>query len=412
MGSPSPQDLLAEARSRQDQMLALLRDLVCIPSVNGEHPETPVAERIAAEAEDLGFQVRILGPEPDRQNVLVEYGDGPRGFALLAHTDTVSPGPEEKWSSPPFGAHVEGTHLVGRGTADNKAGIACGLYAMAIVRDGGWCDPAAVRMILAGFADEESGASSPLGAKYLLEQGLLPVQAAIYTYASHIICLGHRGLIRLLLRASGQPVHSGSAEWTEGAVGVNAVTGLAEALLALEGRGLPSRPHPDFGNLDNHITPGTIIEGGDAPGMVPGWAEAVVDVRLMPGLPIEEALAHIDQTLEGVMAHRPGLHLGYEIQTALPAAHIPAGHRLVQSAKRYTSAILGDEWRAAAAGPANEGYLLIEAGIPTLCGFGPRGGNPHAPDEWISIEDLAPMAAIYSGMALEFLQGTGENDNG
>ncbi len=393
-------------------MLAFLEDLVRIPSVNGEFPETPVAERIAAEAEHLGFQARILGPEAERQNVLVEYGEGSRCFALLAHTDTVPAGPEETWSHPPFEAYVEATRLVGRGAADNKAGIACGLYAIAIVRDGGWCDPAEGRMIFAGFADEESGASSPLGAKYLLAQGLLPAQAAIYTYASDTICLGHRGLIRLLLRANGQPVHSGSAEWTEGAAGVNAVTGLAQALVALEGRGLPSRPHPDFGNLDNHITPGTIIEGGDAAGMVPGRAEAVVDIRLMPDLPMEEALALIDRTLELVMAERPGLGLGYEIQTALPAAHIAADHRLVELAKRYTGAILGDEWRAAAAGPANEGYLLIEAGIPTLCGFGPRGGNPHAPDEWVSIEDLAPMTAIYSGMMCEFLGESGGRKHG
>ena len=40
------------------------------------------------------------------------------------------------------------------------------------------------------------------------------------------------------------------------------------------------------------------------------------------------------------------------------------------------------------AGPANEGYMLIGAGIPTLPGFGAEGGNAHAPDEWLSEENF------------------------
>lgn len=371
-----------------------------------------MAERIAEEAGRWGLESRLIGPEPNRQNVLIEYGTGAPGFALLAHTDTVAAGPLGAWSYPPFEAQIAGDRLFGRGAADNKAGITCGLYALAILRQGDWFDPADGRIIFAGFADEESGASSPLGAKYLLREGLLPAQAAIYTYASEIICVGHRGLIRLLLKARGRSVHSGSAEWTQGAAGVNAVTGLAAALVALERRGLPSRPHPDFADLDNHITPGTVVQGGDSGGMVPGWAQAVVDVRLMPDLSVDEALELIDAVLGEVMVDRPGLGLDYEIQTALPAAHISTHHRLVELARKYTRSILGEEWRAAAAGPANEGYLLIGAGIPTLPGFGPRGGNPHAPDEWVSIDDLTSMAAIYSGMMLEFLKGAGGRNDG
>jgi acetylornithine deacetylase/succinyl-diaminopimelate desuccinylase-like protein len=47
------------------------------------------------------------------------------------------------------------------------------------------------------------------------------------------------------------------------------------------------------------------------------------------------------------------------------------------------------------AGPANEGYLLIERGIPTICGFGPTGKNAHAADEYVEIQGLVEAAKIF-----------------
>jgi acetylornithine deacetylase/succinyl-diaminopimelate desuccinylase-like protein len=48
------------------------------------------------------------------------------------------------------------------------------------------------------------------------------------------------------------------------------------------------------------------------------------------------------------------------------------------------------------AGPANEGYLLIERGIPCLCGLGPVGENAHAVDEYAEVESLARAANIFA----------------
>ena len=47
------------------------------------------------------------------------------------------------------------------------------------------------------------------------------------------------------------------------------------------------------------------------------------------------------------------------------------------------------------AGPANEGYLLIERGIPTVCGLGPSGENAHAANEYVEIQGLLDAAGIY-----------------
>jgi acetylornithine deacetylase/succinyl-diaminopimelate desuccinylase-like protein len=67
--------------------------------------------------------------------------------------------------------------------------------------------------------------------------------------------------------------------------------------------------------------------------------------------------------------------------------------------------ITGEEWAVAGAGPANEGYMFIEAGIPTLCGFGPQGGNAHAPDEYVEVGSLPQTIAMYAGIICDCLNG-------
>ncbi|HUF38783.1 MAG TPA: M20/M25/M40 family metallo-hydrolase [Anaerolineales bacterium] len=394
--------LEVQAGSYADDLVAFLQDLVRIPSVNGRDPERPAAERVAAEAEKLGFDAALHASNPDRPNVLVSWGYGPRGFALIGHLDTVAEG-DQPWRTAPFDAVLADGKMYGRGTADNKAGIACGLYTLALLRDAGTLDPAEHRVLLAGVADEESGASSPDGVRFLLDSGLLPVEGAIYTYAGDIVCIGHRGLLRLWIEARGRSVHSGSDAWSRGEAGVNAVTGLAQALLALEGMKRPAPEGAHFADLGLTVTPGTLVEGGEFESMVPSRARAAVDIRLPPGTNGREILAEIESRLEKVRADRPGLALGYSIKNDLPAAMIDPDHPLARLAQKHAEALFGREYPVRIAGPANEGYMLIGAGIPTLPGFGPLGGNAHAPDEWVDLASLLVTVAVYASVIRDYL---------
>ena len=385
-------------------LLTFLQELVRLKSVNGRHSEKAVAERIVAEAVQLGLAAQLIAKEPLRPNALVRWGSGSRGFALIGHVDTVAAGDASQWTSPPFEPEVRDGRLYGRGTADNKAGLAIGLYTLAVLRDQGLLNPNDVTLILAGVADEESGASSELGVRYLLDEGHLPVQGAIYTYASDIVCVGHRGLLRLVLTAQGTAVHSGSDAWSRGEGGVNAVTGLAAILLQLEQLKLPYEPHPAFDHLGFTMTPGTLFSGGEFESMVPATATAVLDSRLMPGQAPEAVLAAVQTIIATECAKRPGLTVSVQVKNRLPAAAIPAEHPLAQIAQRHAEAITKRPWPIRGAGPANEGYMLIGAGIPTLPGFGPTGGNAHAPDEWVGVASLAETAVLYAAIIQDYLK--------
>jgi acetylornithine deacetylase/succinyl-diaminopimelate desuccinylase-like protein len=402
---PAPAEWVAYAREREAELIAFTQALVQIPSVNGRENEAAVAECLGREAGRLGLSSEWAAADPARPNVLAQWGHGPAGFALVGHMDTVAEGDPDDWSYPPFSGAIREGRLYGRGAADNKAGLACGLYVLSLLREHKLLDPAHARVILAGVADEESGATSPLGVRHLLDTGRLPVQAAVYTYASDIVCIGHRGLLRLILTARGEAVHTGSAEWSQRRRGVNAVTGLAAILLRLEGVELPAPTHPAFEGLRCSVTPGTVFTGGEFESIVPAAARALVDVRLMPGQDEQPVLDAVQSAIQAELALRPGLSVAVAVKNRLPGAAIPASHPLAQTAQRLAQAVTGRPWPIAGAGPANEGYMLLQAGIPTLPGFGPTGGNAHAPDEWVAVDSLVETTAIYAGLVQETLGG-------
>jgi succinyl-diaminopimelate desuccinylase len=395
--------LLTSANKYQADLTAFLRDLVRIPSVNGHDTEHLVAERIQVEANKLGLESHLVALQPERPNILVTYGAGTERFALIGHMDTVAEGDPASWSSPPFAAEIKDGNLIGRGAADNKAGIVCSLYTLALLRDLKLIDTARQQVIVAGVVDEESGACSSLGVRHLLDSGALHAHGVIYTYTSDIVCIGHRGLIRLELNARGQSVHAGVSEWHNKLRGANAVMALANLLIRLESLSVPTPPVPGFEHLGFTITPGTIFRGGSFASIVPDSATAVVDIRLLPGQTSSEVLELIRERIREVEAERAHVSFDMNVTVDIPGAFISQDHPLVLIAQDYTEAVTGRRWTTAGAGPANEGYMLIGAGIPTLCGFGPRGGNPHAPDEWVEINSLPVTVAMFAGIIHDYL---------
>ena len=396
--------LISSAKQHQSDLTEFLRDLVRIPSVNGRETEASLAARIQSEAKKLGLDTRLVALQPERPNVLISYGKGDdHGFALIGHMDTVAEGDPASWSSPPFAAEVRDGHIIGRGAADNKAGIACSLYTLALLRELNLIHPARQQVILAGVVDEESGACSPWGVRHLLDSGALQARGAIYSYTSDIVCIGHRGLIRLELNAHGQSVHAGVSEWHNKLRGGNAVTALAELLVRLESISISSLPVPGFEHLGFTVTPGTIFRGGSFPSIVPDSATAIIDIRLLPGQSSAKVLELIREQIHEVEEKRPRITFEMQVTVDIPGAYIPQDHPLALLAQDYTESVTGKRWATAGAGPANEGYMLIEAGIPTLCGFGPTGGNPHAPNEWVEIDSLPATVAMFAGIIHDYL---------
>lgn len=128
-------------------------------------------------------------------------------------------GQEELWKHPPFAGVVEDGILYARGACDNKAGMGtpptqagtaecflltarrgrpvCGLYTLKRLADTIAKSDNRYRKLgkvqLAIVADEESGACSKIGMRYLLDENLVGGKGAIYGYPGTRVTIGHRG---------------------------------------------------------------------------------------------------------------------------------------------------------------------------------------------------------------------------
>ena len=114
-----------------ESLVATLRDLIRIPSINPPPPEAPDGETRAARyladrLTALGLVPEVIEPVPGRGSVHVRlHGDetGGEPFLLLSHLDVV-PAPAERWTHDPFAADVADGYVYGRGAVDMKGMIA------------------------------------------------------------------------------------------------------------------------------------------------------------------------------------------------------------------------------------------------------------------------------------------------
>src|SRR5436305_6867579 len=157
--------------------VAFLQRLIRAKSVNLYTAETSptdipveaeVADTICSQMRSFGWQPTLHGISEQRRNVLyVRAGkSGGKTLILNTHMDTVPA--SDAYTRDPWGAQIENGRLYGLGVADAKAQIAAFIYAahaleLAGVRLAG-------NLTLAFVVDEETGACSPYGTQYLLEQ--------------------------------------------------------------------------------------------------------------------------------------------------------------------------------------------------------------------------------------------------
>lgn len=387
--------------SHQDQIIDFCRRMIQTPSVNSENPERILAELIAQEAQALGLPVFIAGDQPERPNVVVSSSEqGATGLLLLGHLDTVPAGDASHWSYPPFDAILADGRIYGRGAIDTKSGMAASLYALKALVE---CEALQYgRAQFIGVPDEESGATGTLGIRYLTRHGLLSGLGAIYAYSGDEINLGHRGLLRYKLECRGEAAHTGSSAWQHRTAGANAVAGMARLIMALDALQFPYSSAPYFEPYKSVVSAGTLISGGTAVNIVPDYCESWVDVRLTPEL--DRATFEQSMNTEIARLSSPNLQFTFMCMNDVPAVISDEHAPLITAAESAIYDVKGVTSKRTVAGPANEGYLLIGQGIPTICGLGPSGANAHTPDEYVEIQGLVQAAQVFALTAMRLDQ--------
>ena len=150
----------APARAQDSEVVSLARDLVRIDTSNPPGNEAMIAEYLRTRLEPLGFSVEIVPtPAPGKAHLIARLpATGPateKPLLLAGHADVV--GVERPlWTVDPFGGLVQDGLLYGRGAMDFKGGLAA--FTVAAMRIAREATPRTRDLILLSEADEEGGA--------------------------------------------------------------------------------------------------------------------------------------------------------------------------------------------------------------------------------------------------------------
>ncbi len=148
---------IAQAGAPEDPTAALLSELIRVNTSNPPGREGAIAELLAPRFRAAGFTVDIIPtPESGKAHFIARLkGDGSkRPILLAAHADVVGV-EREKWTLDPFAGIIRDGYVFGRGAIDFKGGLA--VFARAALMLAEKKVPLARDVIFLAEADEEGG---------------------------------------------------------------------------------------------------------------------------------------------------------------------------------------------------------------------------------------------------------------
>lgn len=387
------QKIIEAAENYRDYTAGNLSRLVRIKSLSGHEKEVQL--ELKRQMEEAGFdEVTIDG----LGNVIGRIGNGRKILAIDGHMDTVDIGRTDNWDFDPLGGEISDGYVHGRGTVDQKGGVAAFVTAGRILKDLGFDKDLTIYFVGSVIEEDCDG----LCWKYIVEETGIKPDIVISTEPTNLgIYRGQRGRMEMHVHFYGVSSHGSAPER-----GKNAI--YMASKIALEIEKLNERlPGDDFLGKGS-ITISEVISGSPSLCAVADYARIHLDRRLTWGETKETATKEIEALIEGMNAKVELLHyeetaytgLKYGMEKYYPTWKIPEDHEVVkvgveafqQLFKKHPNI---DKWTFSTNGVTINGLY----GIPVI-GFGP--GNEvmaHAPNEKIPIDDLVTASAFYAAFA-------------
>jgi acetylornithine deacetylase/succinyl-diaminopimelate desuccinylase family protein len=382
--------------------LELLTTLVAIPSVNPTYDpesagEAQIATFVASWARALGLATRRQTVFPGRDNIIVRI-EGPANAPVLlfeSHMDTVSAAGTEAMPDA-FTPTVRDGRLYGRGACDTKSTLAAMMAAIESLLDDRASLACTIELLAA--VDEETGGA---GVKAHVEAGARADAAIVGEPTELRVVHAHNGCVRGEINVIGHAAHTSVA-----GEGINAITGMADVVLAL--RDLHARLVSAPGGVQaNGSMTVSLIDGGTGINIVPARCKISYDRRIVPGQTVPEALAEIDTTLDTLRTSHPDLGIERQVPSLTDdALNTPTDSAIVRIASSANRALGLDPVPTAVPYGSDATKLStsphVAGGIPSIV-YGPGSiAQDHGADEYVEIAQVEAAAAFYRGVALAF----------
>lgn len=381
-------------RGTDPEVIALLKDLVAIESVNpaldpAGAGEGPLAAFIHQWAVDRGLAARIEDDGSGRPNVVVESrpaADDTPTLLLCGHLDTVS----LAGVVDPLVPRVEGDRLYGRGTYDMKAGLAASLVACRRAHEA----DLPVSVVVAAVADEEHAS---LGVQRL-SQTLRADMAIVCEPTEMTIGIAHKGFVWTDIEIQGVAAHGSRPE-----LGVDAIVKAGPVLVALERmtERLRSRVHPLLGPGSVHAS---VISGGVEASTIPDRCVVTIERRTLPDETVTTTEVELEELLQSCRDADPQLEVTARTLLHRPPMETSPDERLVTVLGAAVRDVLGVEPQVVGMSYWADSAFLSALGIPTVL-LGPSGEGAHAEVEWVSISETIACADVLLACARALAAG-------
>ena len=370
-----------------------LSELVALPSVSCASPNLDmsnkaVVDTLASWFEPLGFDCRIeaVNGHPGKYNLIAVRGQGDGGVVFAGHTDTV-PYNAERWEQDPFKLTEKNERLYGLGATDMKGFFPAVWAALQAFENIDFNEP----VIILATADEESSMS---GARALAEQLMPKARYAIIGEPTEMRPVNmHKGILMEAIKIQGKAGHSSNP-----ALGVNAM----ESMHSVIGTLLNYRHElqQKYQNPHFEVTVPTLnlgcIHGGDSPNRICSACELHFDLRMLPGMNIDELRAEFEKRLQPV-AEQHGTDIIFSTLFAgVPAFEQPAESELIKTVSQLT------QFDPKAVAFATEAPYLQSLGMQTVV-MGPGSiDQAHQANEFIALSEIAPAVKVLEGIIRRF----------
>jgi acetylornithine deacetylase len=345
--------------------------------------------------------VGVLAAKPDGP---VGLAGGRRSLLFTGHVDVVPAIGQAEYGW--WDGMINDGRLYGRGSNDMKGGIAAYLLAARCIHELGL--ELQGDLLLETVVDEEFGGAN--GSLACRLRGYNADLAICPEPNNMLVSTAHRGGQQFRLHAYGQGAGMAFGE----SVLCDPVTALGHLLVVLEqyNQERLARPKPQgFANAVFPLMP-FAIKGGD---VLPwGTAEAIPDeawvefwIEVPPGITRQQLRKELMDTVAKATAVQPSLqHVStrWEERTRfLAGSSMAPDHPLLEILAANLSAVMGLAPTFAPAPFACDGFIFNLHSPTPIAILGPRGGNAHAPDEWVELADLIALTKTYALTIVDWL---------
>ena len=404
-----------------DEMIEFLQDLIRVPTVN------PPGECYVEGAQLLGRQLKKFGYETHyitaeglaehtkdhpRTNILGRMeGSVPRpNLHFNGHFDVVPVG--AGWTVDPFGALLKDGKLYGRGSSDQKSGIAASIFAVEAMRRAGVKLAGTVEQ--SGSVDEESGGFA--GVAYMAQKGWIGKDKTDFVIITEPtdgdrVCLGHRGVYWFKVTTEGRIAHGCMPHF-----GVSAIDHMADFLhtvahelkpeLARRKTAAPVEPPGSrYASINVNSVFGGQPEIGVQTPCVADRSGAIFDRRFISEENFEDVRGEIQALLAELQKKDPEFKYNMEDMMIVHPVQTDEHCQLVSAVKECVETVLGRTPRfTVSPGTYDQKHVVRTGNVAQCIAYGPGILNQaHLPDEYCRVEDVVNSAKVMALAAMQLL---------